>query len=138
MVVEIEGVQKIIRDIHKELSRAEVLIQGRQGDDEVLSFVNCIRNMHADCQRVVSLVLAETGHWLPPDFLDALHLAVREMAIKKEDFPLIANIACMSDELQEEADLGEEFAVRFFLLRDAVGLLCRNLSDYVVHTDLPT
>ena len=133
MVVEIEGVQRIIRRIRKESAEAVRVHQKRDVHDFRIS----INNVLDDCIRVVSLILAETGHWQPRFFSQAVEAAAQEQAIAYSDVGKIQYLPIQAAQLQKAADVDEVDTDLLASFLANAELLCKNLTDYIVHTELP-
>jgi hypothetical protein len=136
MVVEIEGVQKIIRRIRDKIS---VILESYSNPDSILqdSLQINILIIEDDCKRLVSLILAETGHWQQEEFVESLQVASKESAILEEDIRIISQIPIFSANLMGDKDFGDDYGILLIEYLDAAEKLCQNISSYIIHTELP-
>ena len=136
MVVEIEGVQRIIRRIRMEIREADRVLSN-SNDQDFVSILDRVNNIADDSRRLVSLILAETGHWEPQSFSNAIDIATTEMAISSKDGIIIKRIPCLLKDLRKHDQFSSEVVGEIEKFRDAVQILCCNLEEYVIHTELP-
>lgn len=136
MVVEIEGVQKIIRRIRAGHRLASYIVSEQASVDPGEMRI-LLEDIADDVYRVISLILAETGHWQPRTFVDALKIAAVEDVIQADHIDEISKIPDYFESITKAESFDGYTAEILQMFFYAVSLLCQNISDYLVHTELP-
>ncbi len=139
VVVEKEGAQKIIRCLLSYVEKFDQkLCEKNRSESHVNDFLRCIE---IELTRLISLLLAETGHWYPDSLFEGLEIVAKEGVISKKNREIVLEIPKsllrISEQLNSQGEfkeLDQSGSYFVFMIR----LLCEDIKVYLNNAEIPT
>lgn len=140
MVVEGEGVQKIIRRIKMKMqtSKMEYGTSAHANNHDYSEMLDDMRDIADDFARIFNLILAETGHWHPYIINEAISLLQEEMMLNEESTQVLTDVYEFIGRIMGSNQIctGQN-EYNWEQLEELVQRVSFLVTEYITHTELP-